>query len=660
MLPAPRSRSPRLVALAVGALLLLAVGLWFGGHPSWLPSPLRSAFVSESATQKLENQVYGLLSKDYFRPVNRTALVNDGLAAAVESLDDPYSHYYDPANYHTFTDTETNPTDTGGIGVVVDGSTKTGLVIGEVYAKTPAAEAGVEAGDVITHADGHSFAGLKETQMTSYVRGQAGTFVTVTVQRQVRGKPAGTTTTKQFRIERKNISVPVTSSKLLNYHGTKVGYVDLTMFSEDAGDEVRAQVDKMRAAGAQALILDLRDNGGGLVDPGGQDGLDLHPQRHDRLDRGPRAAAPGLHGPRQRHPDHGPARRAGQPRHGVGRGDRYRRAQAARPGHRGRHAHLRQGCLPGDRPAAQRRRAGLHRRALLHARRREPRQRQGRRTRSRDQARRLRLHLAQGEGRHGAADGGEDRRVQAQVSPAARGRRGSGREAERGDGVPSRVGVLVRNGKFLTVEPFFGPGPRTVVSRDKRYEVGDLVLLGEPRGGGGQAHKGGSKRPAIRRRLGRPDVARDVIGALLLDRGADKDFDAAVQREARTAATQPLPEDLSRKDLRELPTFTIDPVTARDFDDAISAETLPGGGWRVWVHIADVAAYVTPRSLVDREGYRRATSVYVPGTVAPMLPGELSNGACSLVPGEDRPTVTVEMTIGEPAACGQRGDVRAR
>ena len=205
--------------------------------------------------------------------------------------------------------------------------------------------------------------------------------------------------------------------------------------------------------------------------------------------------------------------------------------------------------------------------------------------------------------------------------------------------------MLARNGKFLTVDPFFGPGPRTVVSRDKRYDVGDLVLLGEPRGGD-RAKKSGSRRPQVQRRLGRPDVARDVIGALLLDRGADKDFDAAVQREARTAATEPLPEDPSRTDLRELATFTIDPVTARDFDDAISAQALPGGGWRVWVHIADVAAYVRPRSLVDREGYRRATSVYVPGTVAPMLPGELSNGACSLVPGEDRPTVTVEMTIG--------------
>jgi ribonuclease R len=213
---------------------------------------------------------------------------------------------------------------------------------------------------------------------------------------------------------------------------------------------------------------------------------------------------------------------------------------------------------------------------------------------------------------------------------------------------PSRVAVLARRGKFLVAESFFGPGPRTVVSRDSRYDVGDLVLLGS-QPGSGRGHKGQSRRPRIERRLGRPDVARDVIGALMLDRGLRRGFEAIVEREARAAADDAnVARSLEgRRDLRDLATFTIDPATARDFDDAISAEAIAGGGWRVWVHIADVAAYVASRSHVDREAYRRGTSVYVPGAVEPMLPGALSNEACSLVPGDARATVTVEMVVGD-------------
>jgi ribonuclease R len=211
----------------------------------------------------------------------------------------------------------------------------------------------------------------------------------------------------------------------------------------------------------------------------------------------------------------------------------------------------------------------------------------------------------------------------------------------------AHVAVLARQGKFLVAEPFFGPGPRVVVSRDQRAAVGDLVLLGSASSGNGRRS---SRRAVIARRLGRPEVARDVIGALMLDRGLARRFDPAVEREARHAAARAeslSPEDLQgRRDLRDLPTFTIDPVSARDFDDAISAEAMRDGSWKVWVHIADVAAFVAPRSLVDREAYRRATSVYVPGAVEPMLPGALSNEACSLVPGIPRLTVTVEMTIG--------------
>ena len=97
-------------------------------------------------------------------------------------------------------------------------------------------------------------------------------------------------------------------------------------------------------------------------------------------------------------------------------------------------------------------------------------------------------------------------------------------------------------------------------------------------------------------------------------------------------------------DLRELPTFTIDPAEAQDFDDAISA-VVENGFTRVWVHIADVTAYVRPGGPLEREAFRRATSVYVPGAVEPMLPEVLSSRECSLRPGEDRLAVTVEMEI---------------
>jgi ribonuclease R len=180
------------------------------------------------------------------------------------------------------------------------------------------------------------------------------------------------------------------------------------------------------------------------------------------------------------------------------------------------------------------------------------------------------------------------------------------------------------------------------LNRDSRYAEGDLVLVspGLPARGHG---KGGGSRAKVLRRLGRPDVARDVIEALMLDRGLARGFDPAVSRAARTAAEAPI-DAAGRRDLRDLVTFTIDPDTARDFDDAISCRE-EDGGWRVWVHIADVSSYVTPRSPVDREAYKRGTSVYVPGAVEPMLPVELSNGVCSLVPDEDRRALTVEMFV---------------
>ena len=102
-----------------------------------------------------------------------------------------------------------------------------------------------------------------------------------------------------------------------------------------------------------------------------------------------------------------------------------------------------------------------------------------------------------------------------------------------------------------------------------------------------------------------------------------------------------------RRDFRDKNVFTIDGADAKDFDDAIHVEPLGEGRWRVGVHIADVAHYVREGSALNREAYERATSVYLPGKVLPMLPEKLSNGVCSLVPGEDRLVLSVLLDLDE-------------
>lgn len=154
----------------------------------------------------------------------------------------------------------------------------------------------------------------------------------------------------------------------------------------------------------------------------------------------------------------------------------------------------------------------------------------------------------------------------------------------------------------------------------------------------------------------RAEGARDAIERLMREAGLVRGFEDAVEREARGAAARAWEraEREARVDLRALPTFTVDPTTARDFDDAISAEWVGSGAGgseasdprvRVWVHIADVAAHVPLGSQLDLEARRRGTSVYLPGAVEPMLPHELSADACSLAPGVERLAVTVELQL---------------
>jgi ribonuclease R len=169
------------------------------------------------------------------------------------------------------------------------------------------------------------------------------------------------------------------------------------------------------------------------------------------------------------------------------------------------------------------------------------------------------------------------------------------------------------------VEPSPRPGDKVVV-RLKEWKQRHLPLTGE-----------------VTARLGRTHEPRAELLGIYEKFGLDPKFPADVEREAAALPSRVPPGDLAhRLDYRGKPVFTIDPDDAKDFDDALSYEALPGGEVRVGVHIADVSTYVRSGTALDREAQRRGNSTYLVGTVIPMLPEKLSNGLCSLVEAEDR------------------------
>jgi ribonuclease R len=193
---------------------------------------------------------------------------------------------------------------------------------------------------------------------------------------------------------------------------------------------------------------------------------------------------------------------------------------------------------------------------------------------------------------------------------------------------------VARRGRLVVGEPFFTPGVPIPLDRKGLADVrpGELVVVRKGRG-----------RARVERALGPADRIETVLEALLEQEGLRTDFEPF---------ELPEPSLEGRVDLRELITFTIDPETAKDFDDAISARR-DGDGIRIWVHIADVSWFVPAGSPLDRGAYERALSTYVPGLVAPMLPHELADDACSLRPHVDRLCVTVEVPFDGALEAGE-------
>ena len=190
--------------------------------------------------------------------------------------------------------------------------------------------------------------------------------------------------------------------------------------------------------------------------------------------------------------------------------------------------------------------------------------------------------------------------------------------------------ILVKNPDQSKIKPAPAGGDKVVVSLNEWSNRRDSLT------------------GVITSRLGRTHEPRAELLGIFEKYNLATSFPPAVEQEAQSIPDKVLPSEIvGRLDYRKVPTFTIDPDDAKDFDDALSIEYLDQGEIRIGVHIADVSAYVKQGTPLDREAQSRGNSTYLVGTVIPMLPVKLSNGLCSLVEGENRLTKAVFLLFGK-------------
>jgi carboxyl-terminal processing protease len=248
-----RRRVSRGPLLAVLVPVLLIVGIWLGGHPSWLPGPVRDAFVDDGQG-RLYDQALDVISRDYYRPVDRDALLNTSVEAAVKSLNDRFSNYFDPKSYKSFQEATNGAFE--GVGMNVE-QVDEGLRVLTVFDGSPAKKGGIKAGDLITKVNGRSIEGKSSNAATALIKGPAGSGVTLTVKSGDRSR--------DVKLKRAKVTVPVVSSEMRQLDGRKIGHVTLSSFTDGAGEQVRDATKRLLDQGAKGIVLDLRDNGGGLL-----------------------------------------------------------------------------------------------------------------------------------------------------------------------------------------------------------------------------------------------------------------------------------------------------------------------------------------------------------------------------------------------------------
>ncbi len=245
-------RSPKVLI----TIVLVAALTFAGGFGLAKALSADSAGPAAQAQADIYSQVLRDLQHDYYRPVDLSRLGHAGVDGLIKPLNDPYTVYFTPQQAKLFSDQLSGSY--SGIGVVMD-KKPLGAAVLQVLPGSPAARAGIKPGDVIVSVNGRPTAPEAVDVIASQVLGPAGSQVKLQIKR------PGTPGLMDLTLTREKLKFPLTSSRLIVDHGTKVGYVRLTTFASGAGDQVRKDILRLRKQGATRFILDLRDNGGGLV-----------------------------------------------------------------------------------------------------------------------------------------------------------------------------------------------------------------------------------------------------------------------------------------------------------------------------------------------------------------------------------------------------------
>jgi carboxyl-terminal processing protease len=243
----------------VALVAVLFGGIWLGGHPAKLPEFVRERLVDDSAGLNLE--ATELIEDNYYRAVGSEELTNSSLQGMVRELRrrhrDRFSDYFSPEALARFNEDISGKF--SGIGLTVS-QVKQGLRVDTVFPHSPAKEAGIEPGDLIVSVEGESIAGQSSEVTTEKIKGPEGSEVTIGVRGSTGGKP------RELTIERAQIALPVVTHEVKEVNGHKLGYVRLITFSEGAHALLREAVEKVEKQGAEGIVLDLRANGGGLLE----------------------------------------------------------------------------------------------------------------------------------------------------------------------------------------------------------------------------------------------------------------------------------------------------------------------------------------------------------------------------------------------------------